>query len=44
VFLRSPAGDERLHMLWLAIITTGSAAAALVCVAYAVATGERRER
>jgi hypothetical protein len=31
-------------MLWLAVITTGSAAAALVCVAYAVATGARRER
>jgi hypothetical protein len=28
-------------MLWLAIITTGSAAAALVCIAYAVATGAR---
>jgi hypothetical protein len=29
-------------MLWLAIITTGSAAAALVCVLYGLTTGRGR--
>jgi hypothetical protein len=40
VFLHRSAGDDR-HMLWLAILTPSAAAAALVCLFYAL-TGSHR--